>query len=352
MLNEKIGTKKTNTPLQRSDSPPPAWLPCLYKNWWPHWGPPRPPSCHLRPSSLPSSRRQGWHRGHARCPTAAAARWLSNGHGWAQLEGLGQFLPRVQVLTTRRYGPRELEASSGRLRRPSSGHEFGDVAESHLEMPDEITHGKDEGGILLHCHYLLVAYAGGGTTHRGLRPTGRGKGGVSHPLTEELRDRRVPQTLSSDGANPRPKKTKIAPSAPTTAADKAIKATPSPKGGVVKTLRPSRQGPAPRRGGGGDRGRQGTPSPKGGGGRDRGGQGKPHPRPQGGGVKTARVPTIPLLGPAPTSRTRAGWRWARSPVSDIGRAVSFGCNTRTTPHSTKWSDTSSLAPPRRPTHAS
>ena len=70
----------------------------------------------------------------------------------------------------------------------------------------------------------------------------------------------------SDGAIPRPKKTKTAPSAPTPAAHMAIKATPSAKegGGGVKTPRPSRQPLAPTGGGKEAEAIKGNSNPKGG----------------------------------------------------------------------------------------
>ena len=72
-----------------------------------------------------------------------------NSRGLANSFHLSKYSPREG------FGPRELEAGSGRVRRPSPGHECADVADSCLrdvelhEKPDEISHNKEEGGIFL-----------------------------------------------------------------------------------------------------------------------------------------------------------------------------------------------------------
>ena len=65
------------------------------------------------------------------------------------------------------------------------------------EEADEVRGREEEGGILLHRLLLLVANEGGLANLRSLGPTGLGQKGGSHPLTRELGDRGVPQTLGT-----------------------------------------------------------------------------------------------------------------------------------------------------------
>ena len=71
--------------------------------------------------------------------------------------------------------------------------ELGDV-QAHEEA-DEVRGREDVGGILLHHLFLLVANKGGVANLRGLGPSGPGQGRLSHPLTKESGDHRIPQTL-------------------------------------------------------------------------------------------------------------------------------------------------------------